>query len=226
MTERAAKRPLGAFLRLAAARLQSAAGWVRDRAFDTPVRTGSGADLKVRSAFVRFRGTLARVLLALVLQGASATFSPAAAQSTPPGTVIDNVAQASYVRGQSTITTAVSNTVATVVVPPASRATIELLRPAASTVIPAASASGAPEPSGPTQCVGTTGVQSLPEPVLIGGAVIDPTQPRVFVGTASYHGGEPVFVRVVDPNRNRDAYSWVTCRVRPPRPCRATACCR
>ena len=156
--------------------------------------------MTVRSALLRFRGVLARALVVLLLQAASAPFSPVAAQATEPGTPISNFAEARFVRGANTATTVASNTVLTVVAPAPSRATMALLRPAS---IPSGAGTG--EVSGPTHCVGPSGVQALPDPVLIGGAAIDPTQPRIFSSTASYHGGEPVFVRVTDPDQNRDA---------------------
>lgn len=206
MTGRAALRPLGTFLRSTVAHLQTAAGRIRDRAFGTPGRTGSGADVKVRPAFARLRVVLVRVLAALLLMPVSSLISsPTAAQTTAPGTLINNVAQATFVRG-NTATTVASNTVATMVVPQSSRSTIQLLRTAAGPVLPvSSSALTPPEVSGPTMCLGSSGMQLLPNPVLIGGATIDPNQPRVYSDTTSYHGGEPVFVRIVDPDQNRDA---------------------
>ncbi len=140
-----------------------------------------------------------RVLAALFVL-AGVPFSTASAQATAPGTVIDNVASVSFVRGASTATTVTSNSVTTVVAPALSRAAIQLLRPAS---VPGGV--GAGETSGPTQCLGSAGMQTLPNPVLVGGVVIDPAQPRLFSGTGSYHGGEPVFVRISDPDQNRDA---------------------
>jgi uncharacterized repeat protein (TIGR01451 family) len=179
---------------------------MRDRAFGTPGRTGSGADVIVRPAFARLRVVLVRLLASLLLLPVSSLISsPTAAQTTAPGTLINNVAQATFVRG-NTATTVASNTVATVVVPQSSRSTIQLLRTATGSVVPvSSSALTPPEVSGPTMCLGSSGMQTLPNPVLIGGASIDPNQPRVYSDTSSYHGGEPVFVRVVDPDQNRDS---------------------
>lgn len=161
--------------------------------------------MKVRPAFVRLRVVLVRVLAVLALPVFAMLSFPTAAQTTAPGTVISNVAQATFVRGNTAAAVA-SNALTTVVVPSSSRSTIQLLRTATGSVLPvSSSALTPPEVSGPTLCLGSSGMQMLPNPVLIGGAVIDPTQPRVFSDTASYHGGEPVFVRVVDPDQNRDA---------------------
>ncbi len=146
------------------------------------------------------RGFPRHALAALLLQIASVFVLPVWAQATAPGTVIDNVASVSFVRGANTATTVTSNSVTTVVAPALSRAAIELLRPAS-----VSGGVGLGETSGPTQCLGSAGMQVLPNPVLVGGVVIDPAQPRLFSGTASYHGGEPVFVRISDPDQNRDA---------------------
>ncbi len=170
--------------------------------------------MKARSAFLRFRAlvhecsadVLARVAAIFLLQVLTALLSPVAAQTTAPGTLISNVAEATFIRGASTAATASSNPVTTVVVPAGTTATMQMLRLAFGSVPPGgSSAPSAPETFGPTQCVGSSGVQTLANPVLIGGASIDPNQPRAFDTTASYHGGEPVFVRVVDGDQNRDA---------------------
>ena len=86
----------------------------------------------------------------------------------------------------------------TIVAPPASRAAIELLRPGAGNPI-------VTERAGPTQCLAGTTFQTLPNPVLIGGQTIDPTQPIALTTTTNYHGGEPLFVRLADADQNRDA---------------------
>src|SRR5688572_26632684 len=175
----------------------------------TPVRAGSGAGLRARSAFLRLLdidARLARVAAIFLLQVLTALLSPVAAQTTAPGTLISNVAEATFVRGASTAATASSNPVTTVVVPAGTTATMQMLRLAFGSTPPGgSSAPSAPETFGPTQCVGSSGVQTLANPVLIGGTSIDPNQPRAFDTTASYHGGEPVFVRVVDGDQNRDA---------------------
>ncbi|HKE44034.1 MAG TPA: hypothetical protein VKB41_05795 [Steroidobacteraceae bacterium] len=120
----------------------------------------------------------------------------AAAQSAP-GTAIRNTGQASYTTSGGAARTVLSNEVVTLVEPPASRAAIELLRPSSTPVVS--------EPAGPTECLAGSTFQPLPNPVLIGGQTIDPTQPIALAGTASYHGGEPLFVRLVDADQNRDA---------------------
>src|SRR5882672_10498659 len=195
MTERAAMRSLGVAFRLIAVHLQSAASRLRDRAFDTPATNRGRADLRVRSAPLHlWRGVLA---CAFVLAGSVQVASAQSQPATPPGTAIRNTGQASYTTSGGAARTLTSNEVVTIVAPPASRAAIELLRSSSTAVVT--------EPAGPTQCLAGTTFQALPNPVLIGGQTIDPTQPIALAGTASYHGGEPLFVRLVDSDQNRDA---------------------
>ena len=192
MTERATTGVLGAIHRLAA----QAAGWLRVRAFDTPAHGRGRADLRVRPAPRPWAFALGRSLILLGL----ATTGLAHAQSpTPPGTAIRNTGQATFVNVSGATRVVASNEVLIVVEPPRSSATLSLLRSAA---IPVA----LQQPAGPTQCLAAGGtLQTLPDPILIGGGTIDPTQPVPLTGTASYHGGEALFVRLVDADQNRDA---------------------
>jgi uncharacterized repeat protein (TIGR01451 family) len=121
------------------------------------------------------------------------------AQSTPPGTAIRNTGQATFVDVSGGARAVASNEVVVVVQPARSSATVSLLRSAA---IPVA----LQQPAGPTQCLAAGGAfQTLPDPILIGGVTVDPTQPVPLTGTASFHGGEAVFVQLVDADQNRDA---------------------
>ena len=196
MTERAAMRPLGAAFRLIVVHLHSAASRLRDRAFDTPATNRGRADLRVRSAPLHlWRGVLA---CALVLAGSMQAASAQSPPATLPGTAIRNTGQASYTTSGGAARTLSSNEVITIVAPPASRAAIELLRPNASNPV-------VTEPAGPTQCLAGSTFTALPHPVLIGGQTIDPSQPIALATTGDYHGGEPLFVRLVDADQNRDA---------------------
>jgi uncharacterized repeat protein (TIGR01451 family) len=128
------------------------------------------------------------------------TIGLAHAQSpTPPGTAIRNTGQASFVNVSGTVRTIASNEVVIVVAPPRSTASISFFRSAA---IPAA----LQQPAGPTQCLAAGGtLQVLPAPVLIGGGSVDPIQPVPLTGTSSFHGGEALFVRLLDSDQNLDA---------------------
>jgi uncharacterized repeat protein (TIGR01451 family) len=134
------------------------------------------------------------ILLGLVTTGLVHAQSP-----TPPGTAIRNTGQASFVNVSGAVRVVSSNEVVVVVQPSQSSATLSLLRSAA---IPVA----LQQPAGPTQCLAAGGaLQTLPDPILIGGGTIDPTQPVPLTMTSSFHGGEALFVRLVDADQNRDA---------------------
>ena len=58
--------------------------------------------------------------------------------------------------------------------------------------------------AGPTQCRSTNGFLPLPPPAPLGEGPLDPTQPIPLLATTFSHAGDPIFVRVVDLDRNRD----------------------
>jgi uncharacterized repeat protein (TIGR01451 family) len=141
-------------------------------------------------------GAAAAVLAAAAGWCGAAAGMPAAAQVvTPAGTHITNTAVVSY--GGSAVIDAVSNSVHTVVAAPPTPSTLAILR--------AAQSGGEPSLSGPTACQATGGTMTLPPPVLIGGATIDPTQPALLAATVALHGGEPLFLRLEDRDQDRDA---------------------
>jgi uncharacterized repeat protein (TIGR01451 family) len=121
----------------------------------------------------------------------------ASAQSvTAPGTVIRNSASLEYFDTHLSATSLQTNEVAVTVVPPPTLSTMSILR--------ANAAAGATTSAGPTQCRRSSGFVTLPTPTLTGGTPIDVTQPVALVETGSVHGGEPLFVRLADADRNRD----------------------
>ena len=121
---------------------------------------------------------------------------PALAQTvTPAGTAIDNVATVSFVAAGGTPTSVSSNRVSAIVTPPPSTSAIAILRAAANS-------GGTPSMAGPTRCTGSSGVVTLPPPVLADGTALDPSQPIALASTATLHGGEATFVRVTDLDQN------------------------
>jgi len=147
----------------------------------------------MRSAYLE-RG--ARVLAALALALALWHAPPARAQ-TPPGTTISNRALVSFTGNAGRPATVYSNTVDFVTTPPRTRASLELTR----------LTRGSPdwaEPVGPAACLAGGGAVALAAPA-IGGRAIDPDAPQALVAAAVQHGGEPIFVRLVDADRNLDA---------------------
>ncbi len=122
---------------------------------------------------------------------------PALAQTvTPAGTSIDNVATVDYVGPGGTPTTVTTNRVSAIVTAPPTTSAVAILR--------AAGGSGAPSMAGPTQCSSSSGMVTLPAPLQADGTALDPSQPIPLASTATLHGGEAAFVRVMDADQNRD----------------------
>lgn len=137
-------------------------------------------------------------------------FGTAAAQTppTPPGTVVRNTATVTFDRAPGVAETRLSNEVATTILPSRTRATAALLR----AQVDAAGTT----PVGPAQCVNAAGTAvDLPNPTLLGGTVLDATRPATVVDERVFHGGEPVFLRVADGDRNLDATvrDWLDVRL-------------
>jgi uncharacterized repeat protein (TIGR01451 family) len=127
------------------------------------------------------------------------------AQVTPSGTVIRNTGTVAYEAG-ATSRTATSNEVTLAVQPLPSRAAISLARYEA--------ASNSTSTAGPTQCRSASGFFPLPAPAPQGQGEIDPMQPIPLQETGIAHAGDPIFVRVVDLDRNRDGTVIETVDVR------------
>ncbi|HUQ12306.1 MAG TPA: hypothetical protein VM146_18495, partial [Steroidobacteraceae bacterium] len=127
------------------------------------------------------------------------------AQITPSGTVIRNTGSVAFQAGAG-IRTTLSNEVTLTVQPLPSRATIGLARYDAGSL--------ASSTAGPTQCRSSNGFFPLPSPAPQGQGALDPTQPIPMQDTAIAHAGDPIFVRVVDVDRNRDANAIETVDVR------------
>jgi uncharacterized repeat protein (TIGR01451 family) len=118
------------------------------------------------------------------------------AQVTAPGTSIRNVASVAYTAPGGAAARTDSNAVALVVQPPPSRASISLARYEA--------ASPSTTTAGPTMCRSSNGFFPLDAPTVLGTGAVDPMQPVPMQDTGVAHAGDPLFVRVVDLDRNRD----------------------
>ncbi len=116
--------------------------------------------------------------------------------ATPAGTSIANRATVEFI-GPAGATTAVSNEVALRAAPAPSRAALSLLR--------ADAVRGTPLTAAMTQCVGTAGTTLLPPPMLSNGMPLPLGQALPLMITSTVHGGEAVFLDLVDADRNRDA---------------------
>jgi len=124
--------------------------------------------------------------------------------ATPAGTVISNTAAAAYTNGPSSgAIIKNSNTVTVTAVAFRTPSTIELLQYAPGAAgaqmvtlsPPAYSASGTA--AGPFVTLPST----VPS---VGGATINLANPVPLVAASQYHAGEPVFIRVTDPDQNLD----------------------
>ncbi len=125
--------------------------------------------------------------------------SLAVAQTTPPGTVIENTAHVSYIDLAGSPVSVATNSVSTTTMASPSLSSISLLR--------ASSSGGLSSTAGPTQCRRSGGLTTLPQPMLPDGTTLDAFQAITLGEAATLHGGEPVFVRLQDADQNRDAGS-------------------
>ncbi len=120
------------------------------------------------------------------------------AVAAPPGAVVSNQASVEYqsVANQTVVVT--SNTV---------EVTTAVLRSSASinfTRVATGAAGTWQETAGPSSCVQGGALVALADPMLVGGAVIDPTSVQDINAASSFNLGEPVFARLVDPDQNTD----------------------
>jgi len=149
-------------------------------------------------AFGAFMGRVNALLRVALLFAACLTVANVSvAQVTAPGTVVRNVGSVQYDAAPGTTRTVQSNEVALAVQPAPSRSSITLARYAGSS--PSSSTAG------PTQCLAGGSFTALAPPAPQGVGSLDPTTPIPLLPTTIAHAGDPIFVRVVDLDRNRDA---------------------
>ena len=136
---------------------------------------------------------LRKLVVALAALGLAGT-----ANAAPPGAVITNQASLDYLNLAGQSTTQLSNPVSVTVSVTRTDATLGLTR---------VLANGVPEftePAGPSQCLQGGSYVTLPDPAVLGGGVIDPTQDVDVASASSYNVGEYVFFRLVDADQNVD----------------------
>lgn len=139
---------------------------------------------------VVIRGLLAAIVASMAMAG------PAIA--SPPGAVISNQASLNYLNLAGQPATLLSNQVDVTVAVTRSASSVEFTR------VLIAGTGAYQETVGPSACFLAGAFQPLPDPTLSGGIAIDPTQVQEASPTASYNLGEPLFLRVVDPDQNVD----------------------
>ncbi len=121
----------------------------------------------------------------------------AALAQTAPGTIVRNSAYADYVFSGSTRQVQ-SNEVTLAVQAAATPSTLTLLHATPGSTLTAAS-------TGPTQCLAGGSYQVLSPATLLNGTVLNPAEPAALQVTAVVHGAEPLFVRLVDSDQNRNS---------------------
>jgi uncharacterized repeat protein (TIGR01451 family) len=128
------------------------------------------------------------------------------AQVTAPGTMVRNVGSVAYEVAPGMARTAQSNEVSLAVEPLPSRAAIQLAR--------YEGGSTSTFTAGPTQCRAGNAFVALGPPAPQGTGQLDPMSPIPMLDTDIAHAGDPLFVRVIDVDRNRDSAVIETVDVR------------
>jgi uncharacterized repeat protein (TIGR01451 family) len=159
----------------------------------------SHAEGGVATSYPAFGAFVARVKAfaanALLFAACLSVAEVSVAQVTAPGTVIRNTGSVSFM-ANGAAGTVNSNEVSLSVTTLPTRATIELARYEA--------ASGASSTAGPTQCRAGSNFVPLASPAPQGAGQLDPLTPIPLQSTSVAHAGDPIFVRVVDFDRNRN----------------------
>jgi hypothetical protein len=169
----------------------------------------SHAEGGVATSYPAFGAFVARVKAfaasALLFASCLTVTGISVAQVTPPGTVIRNTGSVGFTaNGADGVVN--SNEVSLSVTTLPTRATIELARYEAS--------SAASSTAGPTQCRAGSSFVPLASPAPQGAGQLDPLSPIPLQSTTVAHAGDPIFVRVVDFDRNRDGAAIDTVDVR------------
>ncbi len=134
-----------------------------------------------------------------ILTAAMAVFLLAgSATAAPPGAIIANQARVDYLNIANEPATENSNIVELTTAVIRSPATVEFTR------VVAGGGGTWQEAVGPSACFEGGTYNLLPDPQLVGGNVIDPTQPQQVNPASAFNLGEPLFIRLVDLDQNLD----------------------
>ena len=120
------------------------------------------------------------------------------ALASPPGAIISSTASLSYLDSGGTGTIITSNTVELITAVLRTPASVEFTR------VVAAGSGDYEETVGPAACSQGGEFVALADPVLSGGAAVDPAQVQDVRVASSYNGGEPLFLRLDDADQNLD----------------------
>ena len=187
-------------------RVWSPKGRPKSQARDNGYSHAEGGVATSYSAFGAFGARVISMLRFSLLFAAGLIVSPqSVAQITAPGTLVRNSGSVEYAFAGAAYTVR-SNEVQLAVQPLPSRSSITLSRYQAS--------SQSAYTAGPTQCLANGSFQALGAPSPQGVGMLDPLAAIPMADTTVAHAGDPVFVRVVDLDRNRDAAAIETVDVR------------
>ncbi len=182
-------------------------GRPKPRARDNGYSHTEGGVATSYSAFGAFTGCVNAWLSKTLLFAACLIVAQqSVAQVTAPGTMIRNVGNVAFEVAPGVARTAQSNEVSLAVEPLPSRAAIQLARYEAG--------STSSFTAGPTQCRAGNAFVPLAPPAPQGAGQLDPMTPIPLADTAIAHAGDPLFVRVIDVDRNRDGAVIETVDVR------------
>ncbi len=140
-------------------------------------------------------------MCAAVLAGGTAS------NAAPPGAAISNQATLEYLNAANQPEVVSSNAVALTAAVLRSPATLQFTR-----IAPAAAGSWQ-ETVGPSACLQGGNWVTQADPVLVGGAVIDPGSVQELVTASAYNLGETVFLRLADADQNLDFQALDTAEV-------------
>jgi uncharacterized repeat protein (TIGR01451 family) len=158
-------------------------------------------------AFGAFRARVnAWLRLSLLFAAGLTVANVSVAQVTAAGTIVRNTGTVAYELAGGLPRTTSSNEVQLAVQPLPSRASIQLARYETTSQIGST--------AGPTQCLAGNAFVALGAPAPQGVGALDPLLTIPMQDTSVAHAGDPIFVRVVDLDRNRDATVVETVDVR------------
>ena len=120
------------------------------------------------------------------------------AVAAPPGAVITNEASLDFLNVAGQPASILSNPVSVTVAVVRSPSSVEFTR-----VLTTGSGTWQ-EPVGPAACLQSGVLQPLADPTVSGGIIIDPSQAQEVTAASSFNLGEPLFLRVTDPDQNVD----------------------
>jgi uncharacterized repeat protein (TIGR01451 family) len=139
------------------------------------------------------------VIVSIIAVLTLAFVTPLSVFAAPPGSTISNQAQLDYLNSAGIPSTDFSNVVDVITAVTRSPSVIEFTR-----VHPGIIGSYQ-ETVGPSACFQGGSFNTLADPIVLGGGVIDPTQAQELSPTNAFNLGETIFIRLTDTDQNIDS---------------------